>query len=363
MTDQGPGTDCSEHHGSFAPAWTSNEELEALADAIVRNGTVIERKTVPDLRQLIEAVQSAAENSPGARLAPPREQRGDDWKPPYQFIALEIRGGEIADARCTGLDIRVVLVIESTFTGAADFDKTSFARHAIFSKAAFSGIANFEMATFSGIASFNEAMFSARANFEKAMFFPRTDFAIFSAAAFSGTANFKTATFSGKADFYSARFSEKAIFEEATFSEQVLFAEATFSRSANFVKTAFSDDAIFWMTTFSSDANFSSVTLERRLLLNHSTFAPTARMLLRDAYLRPGSHVAVPFARIRHAAVPDGLGDHNSGWLDESDLGQEDHARRLWRWFVQYGMAVLSPFIRIPDHLQARSAHVRLRFG
>lgn len=194
--------------------------LAATADAVVR-GCSIRYARIKSLRGLIEAVH----RHPDATLAPPADERGDDWKPPDPrspdaLTKLAIYGGEIDDdGEYRGLDIRVTLTLrthfggdvrfgEARFGGDAGFDWASFSRDARFARARFGGDARFDRARFGGDAGFYGARFGGNASF--------------------GGATFGGATFGGHADFSGASFAEGVTGDlRPYFLRTATFAEAT----------------------------------------------------------------------------------------------------------------------------------------
>ncbi len=146
-------------------------DLEIMADAVARGCSICYAR-IESLRALVEAVQ----RRPGTNLAPPREERPEEWTPPdgdssdESLTALRICGGEILDGDCGSLDIRVTLALATRFAGDASFSGASFAGDARFGEASFAGDARFDEASFARIASFSEASFAGRAWFREANF-------------------------------------------------------------------------------------------------------------------------------------------------------------------------------------------------
>ena len=103
-------------------------ELETVADTVARGCSICYTR-IKSLRALVKAVQ----RRPGTNLAPPREERPEEWKPPdgdssdESLTALRICGGEILDGDCRSLDIRVTLALATHFAGDASFSEASLA--------------------------------------------------------------------------------------------------------------------------------------------------------------------------------------------------------------------------------------------
>ena len=107
-------------------------ELAAVAAEVVAGKPIVNAR-IKNLRALIEAVQQ----HPGAKLAPPSEERDEKWRPLYSgsedvLTTLEITGGEILEADCDSLDCRIGLVISASFADYARFSQASFADAAWF---------------------------------------------------------------------------------------------------------------------------------------------------------------------------------------------------------------------------------------
>jgi hypothetical protein len=338
MADQGEKQYWGNKHKPFVPAWTNEDELAALADAIVRGASVC-HAIVPNLRTLIEAVQAHPETC----LA----DVGHDGNPIDGATELRLHGGKVINCNCRAMTIAIRLIASVRFVGDADFGVAMFRGNISFKSTTFTGVANFAKVAFIGAASFESTTFTNAASFSKVTFsrsayFWRVTFggvADFSEATFTSTAYFRQATFAGAADFSKGTFSGTASFWQATFTKHVLFwqasftcdttfSKATFTRvacfwkaafardadfsqsiftcSARFWEATFSHDANFWQATFTGNAEFGSITLDRRLLLADAIFEPSARLSFEGAYLRSGSVITLARSHI----VPERHYDH-----------------------------------------------------
>lgn len=246
-------------HQPFVKIGTDEEELLTLADAVV-GGAWIAHAEIADLRALIKAVQSRAEDNIPASKDDVRVDADQDVP-----TLLVIHGGRIESCECARLDIRVTLTASTSFSGDAKFWNASFSGDADFARASFSGNAGFGSANFSGDASFRDARFGV-ANFGRAHF--------------SGVANFAIARFSVSAEFWEARFCI-AHFDSARFCGRATFRDASFSGEAYFEKASFSGDAYFQEASFFGKANFRNAILSANINLTKASFV--GEVVLLDA--------------------------------------------------------------------------------
>lgn len=217
------------------------EELKAVAEQVVR-GEPIKNAEIKSLRKLIETVQLLSD----ARLAPPKDDRPDDWLPPSEYgddrlTKLEILGGIILDGDYQELDVRVTLVCSARFVGDVSFEKTSFAGVARFDGASFAGVASFDRAKFwqtFGSSSFNGVRFYRIASFNYTIF--------------CGGAMFGQTTFRSQASFHKTSFSSWTSFYEARFEGEARFDYAIFERIASFDRTTFVGAATFHSADFAN---------------------------------------------------------------------------------------------------------------
>ena len=301
-------------------------ELETVADAVARGCSICYAR-IKSLRALVEAVQ----RRPGTNLAPPREERPEEWTPPdgdssdESLTALRIYGGEILDGDCGSLDIRVTLALATRFAGDASFEEASFAGDASFDGASFAGTAWFRGASFARDASFNRTSFAGDASFEEASFagealFDRATFeggASFRAATFAAEASFEDATFAGEASLRGATFAGDASLREATFAGDASFEDATFAGEASFDKATFAKEAFFDKATFAGAASFDKATFEGTGWFGGAIFAGAVEGDLRRCFLRTvkfGKRIGVP-RRIWHWAT-------RVSWQQVRALGQ-----------------------------------------
>lgn len=202
-------------------------ELDAIADAVVR-GCSIRYARITSLRGLIDAIQ----RHPGAKLAPPAEESGEDWKPlatdsSNSITRLAVYGGEVTDnGNYEQLDIRISLVLRIHFCGVASFDGVRFGGDAWFVEAVFDKDASFRESRFEGIAGFERVSFGWDAKFDDVHFCEFAHFghvrigleAWFVRARFGGYARFEQASFYGDVFFNEARFGGQAWFHGACFA-------------------------------------------------------------------------------------------------------------------------------------------------
>lgn len=248
--------------------------LDELADAVVR-GCSIRYARIQSLRRLIETVQ----RHPGAKLAPPREERGEDWKPPPRnspdaLTILCVRGGEIVAAGCESLDVRISLEISTRFGKEAEFVRTSFSGHVGFRETNFTGTAQFEETSFSGDAEFDQASFGRFAGFERASFRRQGSF---DGASFSATAGFVEARFGGHARFGQANFAEEAAFDEAHFNGDVWFHSASVGGNARFDRASFGGVFVkFTEVRFDAHARFEQASFHGLASFEGASFSADA---------------------------------------------------------------------------------------
>ncbi len=305
-------------------------ELDAVAAEVVR-GCSICYSRIKSLRALIEAVQ----RHPGARLALRREAPEEERGPSEALTALRIHGGELLDAECRSVDIRVTLTLTIRFAGDASFEDARFAGDASFDKATFAGEALFDKATFEGGASFRGASFAGDASFEGARFagtasFDGTSFAgtaWYRGASFAGAASFEEASFAGgDASFDGARFAETSSFDGASFAGTAWFREAGFVKNASFDGASFTQDASFdgasfartarfRAANFAGDASFGTSFAETASSFDKASFARAVDGDLRRCFLR-SAKFGKRTSRLGRA-------------LNAFTLGIP---RRIWRW-------------------------------
>jgi len=117
--------------------------LEELADAVVRGATIVHAR-IPELRDLIEAVQARAE-AVGVEPAKVHLAIGHAKKKAQRILLpkIEPRGRcVIGLCRCNDLDIAVTMSTGgATFQGVAGFHGATFERHARFREVRFALVA------------------------------------------------------------------------------------------------------------------------------------------------------------------------------------------------------------------------------
>lgn len=251
-------------------------ELDALADAVVRGCSICYAR-IKSLRALIEAVQ----RHPHAVLAPAREERSEDWRPPARrghkaLTELRVFAGEVEDADCRSLDIRVRLTVTSRFAGAASFGEASFGGDAWFGEASFAGDASFGNASFAGDAKFVGASFGEGAWFEEASF---GGAASFREASFEGDVWFGETSFGRDASFGETSFGEAASFREARFGADAWFQEARFRGATFFMRASYGGVARFDKATFASSASFDGASFAGGARFSRACFARDASFL------------------------------------------------------------------------------------
>jgi len=255
-------------------------ELWNVADEVVHR-KVITNAEIKSLRKLIEAVEA----HPDARLAPPRDQRPADWKPPpagapEPLTCLQIEGGVIRYGDCQALDVRLTLRCSARFEGHARFDGASFAGKARFDGASFAGKARFDGASFAGEAWFG-ASFAGSASFVRASFAGNASFhgasfagkARFNEASFTGAAQFAWASFAGEASFYEVSFAGEALFNEASFTGAAQFTKASFAGKASFPGARFAEEVSFYEVSFAGAAWFAGARFAREASFYGASFA------------------------------------------------------------------------------------------
>ncbi|MCB9838420.1 MAG: potassium channel family protein [Phycisphaeraceae bacterium] len=333
--------------GRFPPAWTNQQELQALADAIVR-GASITHAEIPELRHLINAVQAHPDATLVRRDADGNmlnARTGASIRDESSVTILSINGGEILSCKCGahdlggGLDIGCTLAIiarfkieasfgSASFAGGASFAESSFAEAAWFDWANFAGGVSFEEASFAGGASFGSASFTGgawfkQANFAGTVWFDRANFAVggvfegtsfacavsFSSASFVGGAWFEEASFAGGASFDSASFAGGASFDSVSFAGAVSFSSSTFvigtwfretefAGAAWFDRASFAGGAWFEEASFAEEVSFCSATIDLRLILKKSIFGSRAKFSIDDVIVRAGASIELSLLQL-----------------------------------------------------------------
>jgi len=175
-------------------------------------------------------------------------------------------------------------LIQTRFTGLADFTNTFFLNRVEAQSVQFAQLADWSQARLSQNANFAGAIFERDARFRSSIFFAKTEFTQtqwrgavnFQNSEFQATANFNQALFQqptnftrvqwlGNADFAQAHWQDQAIFTKDTFNQSffltdavfektVLFREAQFNRPVNLRGASILDRAEFGYTGFAKGA-------------------------------------------------------------------------------------------------------------
>jgi len=271
------------------PAWTTEEELHALVERLLEHQEPskdyrrtpeawVEDRSIPELRDLIEAFQTAAQNRPKLqqRLIPHYHMKSNgEMFPP---LVLRMRRCTFASCECHRLNILCELIAhEGTFEGEASFRLASFARDASFRSATFGNMAWFDEASFGGQAWFNMASFRNGSCFYRTSFYAD---ASFDRVEFSRAARFDFTTFHEDTSFRFARFVGEANYEEAIFIGQATFFAAMFHKGAEYYKLHFHGEIYFTGAEF-----------DRSLKLQTAIFENNARIGFNDVILRAGADI------------------------------------------------------------------------
>jgi len=257
-----------ERHKPFVPAWIPAGHpdaalpverrgplLDELAEAIAERQAALAHAEIPELRDLIEAVNARA---PGTGDRPD----------------LVIRGGEVASCRCDGLVFGCRLEARTRFGYGASFFRAKFVDHASFGSATFGYGAKFSEATLGHLASFEGTSFGDSARFDGATFGDR---AIFFRATFGDQAKFRRATFGKQAILQNATFGKRADFFGATFGDHASFYNAEFGNLASFFTAEFGVDASFCNANLGDNAIFYEAAFGRQARFWGATFGDGAR--------------------------------------------------------------------------------------
>ncbi len=331
------------------------KELAAVADAVVRGCSICYAR-ITSLRALIEAVQQ----HPDAKLTPPNEERGDDWEPPSDerehysttgsdgspdaLTHLRIYAGEILDADCQSLDIRVTFGLKTRFATDATFHETRFDGAASFNDTRFDGGASFSRTHFSGVATFYETHFARDAWFDQTHFAGETGFY---GMHFAGDAWFRVSHFAGDAWFGETHFTGDAWFGETHFAGYTSFYETHFAGDAWFDGAHFAGPAQFDETHFAGEARFDGTRFAgevsgdlRPWYLRTSDFGEQARrdvrrcQRARERYRRQKDATASKMPKTWRARLV-AIGD----W--SADLGKKLEKSRWAKWLVRVPKALL----------------------
>ncbi|MDX2230065.1 MAG: pentapeptide repeat-containing protein [Leptolyngbyaceae cyanobacterium bins.349] len=212
-------------------------------------------------------------------------------------------------------------LIQTRFTGTADFTNTfflnrieaqgvQFRQRADWSQTRFSQAASFTGATFLQDVSFRSSIFFGKAGFDQAEFqrdvnFQSSEFqttANFNRALFQQSANFSRIQWQGNADFAQTRWQGQALFSRSTFSEALFLADASFEKTT-----------LFREVRFNKPVNLRGAAILDRAEFGYASFA-------RGAYLNvPGLRFDSDQAKIvgnpgqigRYLSVPTLQGNEN----------------------------------------------------
>lgn len=344
MVDQGTHEYWGEKHQPFVPAWTNPDELRELADAVVRNGAKIEHKVVPDLRQLIEAVQQHAD----ARLA----EIGPDGKPTIEDpTKIEIYGGEIAACSCKQMTIHIALSARTRFVHTADFIHSSFVVSPTFGRSHFIRQPNFVGMSFHSGAFFEHAIFVCPVLFDSITFVKRVSFY---SAKFHDAALFLNVTCTSGATFNNSTLLNGFVFHSGAVGSEFSCEKASFGYISGFSRTVFAGDIVLSQSQINGVmrfddsechgvVNLSGIVLRRQLLLSRCHFSSVARVSIEGRELLPGSVISLPEARVRSKDLQ--RQPNSMTWPSDACPDRDQHWYRILIWLIQYCLAIISPWI------------------
>jgi hypothetical protein len=239
---------------------SDREQVRLVAHEIVEHGRSIESTHIPDLRLLIEEIQSHQ----SARLAKPTDKPGRASVTPTR---LTLSKCHIGSADLQGLSIGIELRIHALFGGDVRCDNVMFMAHAQFDGSRFVKKSIFSNATFNGTARFNRVSFGRRAAFNRATF---VGGAHFNGTHYNRFAFFLNAIFNKRAGFAHARFDNRARFEDTCFHGDALFDHSSFAKPANLARATFCARASFKNILAAQDIVFTEAVFVKHACFNES---------------------------------------------------------------------------------------------
>lgn len=166
-------------------------------------------------------------------------------------------GTEAAPLQITVLRGNLKLV-QTRFSGRADFANTFFLNRVEAQGALFAQIANWTQTRFSKPVSFAGAIFGREARFRNSIFF--------------GKAEFSQGQFQDEANFQGSEFQETANFNQSIFQQVANFTRSQWQKNADFAQVRWQNQAIFSKNTFNQSLFLSDATFERNAVFREVQF-------------------------------------------------------------------------------------------
>jgi hypothetical protein len=212
-------------------------------------------------------------------------------------------------------------LIQTQFSGKADFTKTFFLSRLEAQRAQFNQGADWTQTRFSQTAAFAGAVFAQEVRFRNSLFFAKAEFnqvrfqaiANFQGSEFQATANFNQAMFQQAANFSRVQWQGNADFAQVRWQDQAVFSRARFGQSLFLTDAVFEKAALFRDCQFNRAVNLRGASILERADFSDAGFA-------RGAYLNvPGLKFDSDQAKIvgdpgqisRYLSVPTLQGNEN----------------------------------------------------
>ncbi|MBD2034984.1 helix-hairpin-helix domain-containing protein [Leptolyngbya sp. FACHB-321] len=175
-------------------------------------------------------------------------------------------------------------LIQTRFTGLADFTNTFFLNRVEAQGVQFAQLADWSQARLSQNASFAGATFERDARFRSSIFFAKTEFTQtqwqgavnFQNSEFQATANFNQALFQQPTNFMRVQWVGNADFAQAHWQNQAIFTKGTFNQSLFLTDAVFEKTALFREAQFNRPVNLRGASILDRAEFGYTGFAKGA---------------------------------------------------------------------------------------
>jgi Helix-hairpin-helix motif/Pentapeptide repeats (9 copies) len=178
-------------------------------------------------------------------------------------------------------------LVQTRFSGEANFTNTFFLQPVDASGAIFTQNANWTETRFSRNVSFAGASFRKQGIFRGSIFFAAAGFnqaqfqetAIFSGATFEDTGNFNQASFNGQARFNRMQWRGNADFSQVSFANRALFTKNRFYKSLFLTDATFNSAVSFRETQFDRAVNLRGASILNQADFSDAAFANSSAYL------------------------------------------------------------------------------------